>query len=128
MAPQVPKKVGTHFRPLDRYPAARQHPAIKVLRLRANLFFANCGSFRTEMYASIIESEAPIKCVNKTPYMFVFGSGRLSGQGAGAPACYPRQVGRQLTPHPSVTAFPTQGRHHRRLGRHGGGSLGARRH
>ena len=35
----IDRKVGTHFRPLDKYPSARQHPAVKVLRLRANLFF-----------------------------------------------------------------------------------------
>ena len=44
--PLVDRKVGTHFRPLDKYPSARQHPTVKVLRLRANLFFGNVSIFR----------------------------------------------------------------------------------
>lgn len=42
-------KAGTQFRPLDNYPSARQHPSIKVLRLRANLFFGNVSMFRVSV-------------------------------------------------------------------------------
>ncbi|GAB5037368.1 sulfate transporter [Nannochloropsis oceanica] len=59
----VDRKLGTHFRPLDKCPSARQHPAVKVLRLRANLFFGNISIFRDEFYASIIQSGDPIKAV-----------------------------------------------------------------
>ncbi|GAB5037369.1 sulfate transporter [Nannochloropsis oceanica] len=59
----VDPKAGTQLRPMDNYPSARQHPSIKVLRLRANLFFGNVSMFRDEFYASMVEVGANIKAV-----------------------------------------------------------------
>jgi len=61
--PPTPSSKGEVLCALDNYPAARQHPTVKVFRLRANLFFGNVSTFRDEFYASIAETREPIKAV-----------------------------------------------------------------
>ncbi|EWM24464.1 sulfate transporter [Nannochloropsis gaditana] len=68
----VDPKAGTQFRPLDNYPSARQHPSIKVLRLRANLFFGNVSMFRDEFYASLVEVGSAIKVQSCFPTLSLF--------------------------------------------------------